>query len=66
MHLVRESRERNEMANVKILSSMYKDARQKFGGSRFILISIVNFPFMVVYEMVSRVFRIAKYESMKV
>ncbi len=65
VHLVRGSKERNELVNLKFLKSKYMYAKKRFGVARTIFLILVDFPSMFIYEVVLRVLRVLRTARLK-
>ena len=65
VHLVRGSKERNELVNLQFLKSKYMYANKRFGVARTIFLFLVDFPTMFVYEVILRVLRLLRTARLK-
>ena len=60
VHLVQGSKERNELVNLQFLKSKYMYAKKRFGMASTTLLFLVDFPSMVVYEVILRLLRVLR------
>jgi GT2 family glycosyltransferase len=65
VHTVQGSKERNELVNLKFLKSKYMYAKKRFGVARTTFLFLVDFPSMVVYEVILRVLHVFRAARLK-